>query len=90
MANAECLPNTGAKWNKNQEYINSCANTSAVNNIRNNFIGNKLAFTPYEETRIKNGATARPTNTDNLALKNDFAPPSGDVAESNLDLNFKI
>lgn len=58
--------------------------------IRNNFIGAKLAFTPYEETRIKNGATAKPTNTDNLAIKDDFAPPTGEVVESNLDLNFKI
>ncbi len=44
MANADCLPNTGAKWNKNQEYINSCANTSAINNIRNNFIGQQVDF----------------------------------------------
>ncbi len=44
MANADCLPETGAKWTKNQEYINSCANTSAINNFRTNFFGENIDF----------------------------------------------
>ncbi len=65
MANAECLPNTGAKWTKNQEYINTCANTSAINNIRNNFIGQQVDFRRQFED-LKALAQSEITDTENL------------------------
>ena len=38
--------------------------------IRNNFMGEKLAFSTYELTRINNAATARPTPMANTARAN--------------------
>ena len=35
--------------------------------IKNNFVGNKLGFTAYETTRIKNEATSKPTKTNELS-----------------------
>ena len=34
--------------------------------IKNNFVGDKLGFTPYEAGRIKNEATSKPTKTNEL------------------------
>jgi lipopolysaccharide export LptBFGC system permease protein LptF len=44
MGDATCSPGTGANWTKNQEYVNACANSSAINNIRDNFIGQDVDF----------------------------------------------
>lgn len=77
MAGAECIPNTGAAWNKNKEYINSCANTNAINNIRNNFFGDNIDFkgqfedlkalSQSEITEIE-GLLGAMTNTNNAAV----------------------
>lgn len=55
--------------------------------VKNNFIGNKLAFTPYELQKIKAAATANPTPT------NDFASIS--IEETNepaedIEFNFEV
>lgn len=47
--------------------------------IRNNFIGQKIGFTPYEANRIKNEVTAKPT--DMGSLTNDV--PSNDLSDIN-------
>lgn len=52
--------------------------------IRNNFIGDKIAFTAYEVGRINTQATAKPSSTSNLDLGG--TPPS----DNNLDLNFDV
>lgn len=54
--------------------------------IKNNFIGNKVAFTPYELKKITNESTAKPTDMDNDSiLASDPGPGSDD-----LDLNFDL
>jgi len=77
MANAECLPNTGAKWIKNQEYVNNCANTSTINNIRNNFIGQQVDFkSQFEDLKALSQSEIRDienllgdmTNTNNASV----------------------
>lgn len=45
--------------------------------IRNNFIGNKLGFTPYETSRMTTMATAKPTN---MSLEPE---PSTDLSDIN-------
>lgn len=52
--------------------------------IRNNFIGGKIAFTPYEVDRIKNATTARPTEVDASPI---FESPQ---ADHGLDISFKL
>jgi hypothetical protein len=56
--------------------------------IRNNFIGMKIAFTPYELTKIKAADTAKPNNVPVFepALGSDL----NDKADSNLDLSFEM
>lgn len=49
--------------------------------IRNNFIGNKLGFTPYEVSRMETVATAKPTD---LNLTEDVSSDLSDI--SNFDL----
>jgi len=56
--------------------------------IRNNFIGDKVAFTPYELTRIKNASTAKPTNMDNDDNLLEEEDTSDGLAD--LDLNFEV
>ncbi len=65
MANADCLPTPGDKWTKNQEYINSCANSGAINNIRNNFIGEQVNYRKQFED-LKALAQSEITDTENL------------------------
>lgn len=52
--------------------------------IKNNFIGKKVAFTPYELTKINDAATAKPTvmDDDNMLV--------GGGSEDDLDLGFDI
>jgi len=50
--------------------------------LRNNFIGDKVAFTAYELQRIQNEATATPTNMSNTNMNN--------TDKSNVDLDFDI
>lgn len=57
--------------------------------IRNNFIGEKIAFTPYEVTRIQNEANARPTNMSTNTPAS-FLVPEDKGSESGLDLSFDI
>ena len=54
--------------------------------IRNNFIGEKIAFTAYEMDRIKNEANATPSNPTSLGLDLGEDMPSN----NDLDLNFSI
>lgn len=53
--------------------------------IRNNFVGEKVAFTAYEVDRIKNENTAKPTDAATL----DFGIEEK-AADSGLDLNFEV
>lgn len=53
--------------------------------IRNNFIGDKVAFSAYEITRITNEANATPSNSTDLGLN-----LGNDLPANNLDLNFSI
>jgi len=57
--------------------------------VRNNFIGEKIAFTPYEVTRIQNEANAKPTNMYQNSAES-FLIPETKGSESNLDLSFDI
>ena len=77
MANADCLTNTGSKWIKNQEYVNTCANTSAINEIRNNFIGQQVDFkSQFEDLKALSQSEIRDienllgamTNTNNASV----------------------
>jgi hypothetical protein len=57
--------------------------------VRNNFIGEKVAFTPYEMQKIKTSETARPTNMQSedilgMDLQEDSA------GSEDLDLNFDM
>jgi len=54
--------------------------------IRNNFIGDKIAFTPYEADRIKNEANAKPTQSNML----DLGPTSDEKEDTGLDLKFDV
>lgn len=57
--------------------------------VRNNFVGQKLTFSAYETTRIKNQESAKPTQTDSFSPSS----PSGieDTAPSgNVDLDFDL
>lgn len=56
--------------------------------VRNNFIGEKLAFTPYELTRIQNESSAKPTNMTNQSPFQINTPDSGGTPD--LDLSFDI
>lgn len=53
--------------------------------IRNNFIGEKIAFTAYEMDRIKNENTAKPTDVASLELGSEDK-----AADSGLDLSFDV
>lgn len=55
--------------------------------IRNNFIGAKVAFTPYELTKIKAAGTAKPNNVP--AFTDTMGSDLGDKA-SGLDLVFEM
>lgn len=57
--------------------------------IRNNFIGNKVAFTPYEATKIKTASSAKPSNV------SAFEPSMEDLSNkpdgaNDLDLTFEM
>lgn len=54
--------------------------------VRNNFVGNKLAFSPYELSKITAAATAAPSKVDN------FIPEPEDQTEdtSGLDLDWEM
>ena len=57
--------------------------------VRNNFVGEKIAFSPYELTRIKQQQTATPTQTDSFSSRGgseDFSMNKN----SDLDLNFDL
>lgn len=54
--------------------------------IRNNFIGMKVAFTPYELTKIKTASTAKPSNSTSFEPKLDDMNTPAD----NLDLTFEM
>ena len=62
--------------------------------VRNNFVGEKIAFSPYELTRINNQTTARPTSTDSFQSQRgseDFSMPESQGGSHNdLDLNFDL
>lgn len=53
--------------------------------IRNNFVGEKVAFTAYEIDRIKNENTAKPTDAAALDLGIEEK-----ATDSGLDLNFEV
>jgi hypothetical protein len=53
--------------------------------IRNNFIGERIAFTPYEADRIKNEANAKPTQANVLDLGS-----SDEKEDTGLNLAFDI
>lgn len=55
--------------------------------VRNNFIGNKVAFTAYEQGRINNESNARITN---MSDKGSFTPTVSDHVDDGLDLSFDI
>jgi hypothetical protein len=55
--------------------------------IRNNFVGNKVAFTPYELQRIKKESTAVPTN---MAKEDSLDLISEPDSNDDLDLNFNL
>ena len=57
--------------------------------IRNNFIGNKLAFSTYELTRINNAATAKPTPAAGFVANNAFTPTAPATSDA-LDFNFEM
>lgn len=52
--------------------------------VRNNFIGDKLSFSSYETSRMKNEASAKPTDMSKLKT------PILDTPDDDLDLNFDI
>lgn len=54
--------------------------------IRNNFIGDKIAFTAYEVSRINNEGSAKPTSATNLELH----ASEIESGAANLDLNFEV
>ena len=57
--------------------------------VRNNFVGEKIAFSPYELTKIKQQQTATPTQTDSFSSRGgseDFSMNKN----SDLDLNFDL
>lgn len=53
--------------------------------VKNNFIGNKLAFSSYEVERMKNQSTSKPTEPSSFG---DFSPAPLD--QSGLDMNFDL
>ena len=58
--------------------------------LKNNFIGDKLGFTPAEAAKIKTAAEAKPTSMSNHnspASKSDFTPTPSAPAD---DLNFNM
>jgi hypothetical protein len=55
--------------------------------IRNNFIGEKVAFTAYEIDRIKNESIAKPTDTTSLLS---FEAPEESSKGSDLNLDFDV
>jgi hypothetical protein len=55
--------------------------------IKNNFIGGKLAFSAYEQTRINNASNAKPTTA---ASYDNFAAPKADTEPNGLDLDFEM
>ena len=57
--------------------------------VRNNFVGEKIAFSPYELTRIKQQQTATPTQTDSFSSRGgseDFSM----TKNKDLDLDFDL
>lgn len=57
--------------------------------VRNNFVGEKIAFSAYELTRIKNQATATPTATDSFTSSGPINNDLGDI-QGNVDLSFDL
>lgn len=57
--------------------------------IRNNFIGEKIAFSAYELTRIQNEANAKPTNMGSAAAGFNLSDPKFG-SDSDLDLDFDL
>lgn len=55
--------------------------------VKNNFIGKKLAFSAYEQTRISNEASAKPTTTTSYDMGSLSKP---DTNSDGLDLNFEM
>lgn len=55
--------------------------------VRNNFVGQKVAFTPYEITKMNAAATAAPSKVDNFAPE--VEEESSDV-DTSLDLDFDV
>lgn len=64
----------------------SAVNRDSKAYIRNNFIGEKLAFTAYEMQKIKAAAGAKPTEMGNDPLGSNI--PQG--SESTMDLDFDV
>jgi hypothetical protein len=56
--------------------------------IKNNFIGNKVAFTPYEIGRIKKESEAAPTNMQKQ--EDEFLKDPTPESDDSLDLNFDL
>ena len=58
--------------------------------IRNNFIGNKLAFTAYEKTRITNEASAKPTKVNSFEnVVNNHIEGQSISGDANFDFDVK-
>lgn len=64
-------------------------NKDGVAYIKNNFIGNKVAFTAYELDKIKNAAQT-PTKVDNFETKGSEDIGSFDIPSSDLDMSFDV
>lgn len=75
--------------NKNEEArfpgFFAAVNREGTAYVRNNFIGNKVAFTPYELSRIQKEKEAIPTNTEELVNT-----PEINGSKDALDLDFNI
>ena len=56
--------------------------------IRNNFIGNKIAFTPYELTKIKAAGSAQPANV--KPFEPSMGSELGSKTDDGLDLTFEM
>lgn len=52
--------------------------------VRNNFAGPKIAFSPYELTKIQNETTAKPNKPE------DFTPEIEESSSSDVDINFDL
>lgn len=57
--------------------------------IRNNFIGEKLSFSTYENQRIAKELEAKPTRINSFSSENELSSPNGFSSNDN-DLDFEI